>query len=86
MIHNKAIHEVLQRLRDGEVVEVGGIRFQQDQGDIGPGDLYLAGRDTGLHLLTCREVGTGCIHATTWAYSFDLWECVKVKEAQERSM
>ena len=48
---------------------------------IQPGDLYLAGRNTGVHLLTCQSVHPNSwIVATTLAYSYDTWECVKVVE------
>lgn len=51
-----------------------------DEG-IKPGDLYLAGRNTGPHLLTCKNVDPrNWINAVEPAYSFDTWECVKVVE------
>jgi hypothetical protein len=49
------------------------------------GDLYLARRHTGWHLLTCAEVvkvgpkGTrGYVVPRENAYCYDLWECLKV--------
>ncbi len=48
---------------------------------IQPGDLYLAGRNTGIKLLTCKKVDPRhWIEATTLDYSFDTWECKKVRE------
>lgn len=48
---------------------------------IKPGDLYLAGRNTGVKLLTCKRVDPRCwIEATTMDYSYDTWECKKVQE------
>lgn len=46
---------------------------------IRPGDMYLAMRNTGPHLLECKWLGEACIHATTPAYPFDFSECVLVK-------
>ena len=48
---------------------------------IKPGDLYLAGRNTGIKFLTCKSVNPqDWIVPTTADYSFDTWECVKVIE------
>ncbi len=49
---------------------------------IQPGDLYLAGRNTGIKLLTCKKVHPyprGWIEPTTLDYSFDTHECKKVR-------
>jgi hypothetical protein len=56
-----------------------------DQGEIQPGDLYVAERNTGPQLLTAREVNRefNCIYPTEPAYAYDIWECVKVREATE---
>lgn len=74
----------LKVLRAGGVVDLGGILFEMDEGEIQPGDLYVAERNTGPHLLTARVVSKehGCIHPTCNTYSFDIGECVKVREAQ----
>ncbi len=49
------------------------------EGPIKPGDMYLAGRNTGIKLLTCLSVHErDWIVPTTMAYSFDTWECRKV--------
>jgi hypothetical protein len=51
---------------------------------IQPGDLYLAERNTGPQLLTCKYV-----HPRNWivpienAYSYDTWECVKIVGASK---
>lgn len=50
---------------------------------IQPGDLYLAGRNTGIKLLTCKAVEPhprDWIVPTTMDYSFDTRECMKVCE------
>jgi hypothetical protein len=44
------------------------------------GDLYLAIRNTGPRLLTCKFLGEGCVHSVELAYSFDFSECVKITE------
>lgn len=47
---------------------------------ITPGDLYLAGRNCGVKLLTCRKVDPrNWIESTTPDYSYDTWECKKVR-------
>ena len=54
-----------------------------DDGPIQPGDLYLAGRNTGIHFLTCESVDPRSWIASTekFGYSYDTWECRKVVEA-----
>lgn len=47
--------------------------------DLRPGDLFLAERNTGPKLLTCRHVDErGWVMAVESAYSYDVWECRKV--------
>jgi len=77
-------YETLNKLRRGEVIDIEGIKLKMDDGDIKPGDLYVAERNSGPKLLTAKKVDlqVGCIFPTTWdAYAFDLYECVKVCEA-----
>lgn len=74
-------YSTLRKLRNGEVFNLEGINLIMDEGEINPGDLYIAERNTGPHLLTCMAIGKNCIHPTTLNYAFDTWECVKVKEA-----
>ena len=47
---------------------------------IKPGDLYLAGRNTNIELLTCKRVGLNgsCIFPEENAYPYDTHECIKV--------
>ena len=56
--------------------------LQEIGGDIESGDLYIAERNTGPHLLTCkyRDVERGYIVPTTLAYLYNTCECVKVVE------
>lgn len=48
------------------------------------GDMYLACRNTGPHLLTAKTIFPrgrgGYIVPVENAYYFDIWECVKVVE------
>lgn len=48
--------------------------------EIKPGDLYVAERYTGLHLLTCHHVNDdlGCVIAMEMAYPYNIRECIKV--------
>lgn len=45
---------------------------------IRPGDTYLAKRNTGWKLLTCRDLGEACVYPVEMRYAFDFNECVKV--------
>ncbi len=42
------------------------------------GDFYIARRNTGYKLLTCRNLGDACVYPQETAYPFDFSECVKV--------
>lgn len=85
-------YETLRRLRNGEVVEVQGLRLKMTEGkDHGsllmPGDLYIGARNT-VRLLTVEQVDldNGWVSPTTVDYPFDLGECVGVEEPPEDSM
>lgn len=76
-------YRTINALRRGEVIDLDGIKLKIDEEEIKPGDLYVAERNTGPKLLTARVVDTdaGCIHPVdSPVYSFDLHECVKVRE------
>jgi hypothetical protein len=47
-----------------------------------PGDLYLAGRNNDVHLLTCRRVNveTGWVIPVEPAYAYDICECHAVED------
>lgn len=47
---------------------------------ISKGDLYLAKRNTGWHLLTCKKFDerNNIVFAQELAYCFDSWECFLV--------
>ena len=48
--------------------------------DIRQGDYYIALRNTGPKLLTCREVDKrGWVVPVELAYCYDTYECLKVK-------
>ena len=78
-------YSTLKALRRGEIVDLGGIFVEMDEGEIQPGDLYIAERNTGPKLLIAREINleTGCVFPTEFGqYAFDIYECVKVREAE----
>lgn len=62
----------------GDTFLLEGSLLSLSDDPIQPGDTYIAGRNTGPHLLTCRSVGNGCFHPVECAYSFDDGECRKV--------
>ena len=75
-------YATIRALRNGEVIDLDGLRLRQRPGEIGAGDLYVAERNTGPDLLTCARVASeGFVIATTVAYPYDLGECVLVEEA-----
>jgi hypothetical protein len=78
-------YESLHILNGGGILELDGLKLIKDQGEIKPGDLYIAERNTGPKLLIAKKImGIGLggwIQPTELnAYSYDLHECVKVKE------
>ena len=76
-------YKTISALERGEIVDIGGgLLVKKADGELQPGDLYVAERCTGPHLLTCREINEeyGCVYATTPAYPFDTNECVKIQE------
>lgn len=82
--------ETLKALRAGEVVDLNGVMLRKADGEIRPGDLYVADGNTGPRLLTCQTVKGapepgnpyyGWIVSTTREYSYDIGHCVRVEEA-----
>ena len=74
--------KTLQDLRTGKTVNFDGIKMVS--GEIEPGDLYVAERNTGPKLLTAEKIrkDKGYIVPVDFpAYSFDICECVKIEEA-----
>ena len=63
-----------------EVAKSLGLRIINE--DIKPGDMYLAGRNTGVKLLECESVDDrNWINSTDpIGYPYDTWECYKVIE------
>ncbi len=76
-------YQTIDALRQGKTIDIQGIKLQMDDGEIRPGDLYVAERNTGPHLLTAKKINLeiGCIFPTDDAYPYNLHECVKVREA-----
>lgn len=79
-------YKTLKALRAGGTVDIEGLKFKMIDGELQPGDLYIAERNTGPHLLTVRKVvheeTTGQamhVNPTTMDYPFDIEECVKVE-------
>ncbi len=72
----------LNKLQQGETIDLKGIRLKMDNGLIKIGDLYIAERNTGPKLLIAKKIDeeTGYIIPTTIDYLYGMQECVKVKE------
>jgi hypothetical protein len=60
--------------------ELDGATVILSNNSITLGDLYLAGRNTGPHLLTCRKISDNCVFPEEAAYAYDLCECRKVDD------
>lgn len=72
------IHEIdgmLERPIERRARELG---FVPRSAPIAIGDSYLAERNTGPKLLTCRQIKDGYVVSVEIAYYFDLYECVKI--------
>lgn len=79
------------RLRRGEVIEIDGLRLVMDgDGEVNEGDLYVAERNQGPKLLTCKKhirddprggYSGWFVVPVELAYCYDTHECVRVKEA-----
>ena len=83
------MYATLKKLRAGEVIELNGLRLKMDEGKLEEGDLYVAERNTEPQLLTVKEIvhpenlvlNAPWVVPTTFAYSYDLGESVKVTRA-----
>ena len=64
-------------ISDEELASLGLRRVQKE---LAVGDLYVAKRNTGLHLLTVHAIRDGYVVSKEKAYSYGLWECVPVEE------
>lgn len=61
--------------------EVEGVPFRLVDGEIEAGDTYIAERNVGLKLLTCREnvKDQRFICPVENAYAYDTGECIKIE-------
>jgi hypothetical protein len=77
-------YETIKALRDGEAVEIEGCMFVKAEGDLAPGDWYIAERNGGPKLLTVHHVEEdgGYVVPQEPRYCYDLHECVKVMEVE----
>ena len=60
---------------------IEGVPFRLLGGEIAPGDTYIAERNVGLRLLTCKENNheRGWIVPVENAYPYDTGECIKIE-------
>lgn len=77
MIQERPIIDALNR---GERVKIEDIFLKKIEGEIRPGDFYVAERNQGPKLLICKQVIENFVIPTFPAYCYDLWECVRVEE------
>ena len=80
-------YKTLKTLRNGGTVDLGGLKFKMAPGEIQVGDLCIAERNTGPHLLEAAKIDedNGIIHPKQpkngpLYYPYDYGEWVKVEE------
>jgi hypothetical protein len=76
-------YKTIRALNSGETIDFEGLKLRKAEGELLPGDLYIAERNTGPKLLTCQEVKVNenyVVPKDFPAYCFDIHECVKVEE------
>ena len=71
-------YKTLKALRAGETIDFEGVPVRMAEGNLQPGDTYIAERNTGPHLLTVKRIQMAVVFPKEQAYCFDHWECVKV--------
>ena len=80
--------ELRWHYRNGGVVEFEGMLFEISMWhDIQPGDTYLAGRNSGIKMLTARDVNVDMgwiIPEEESGYPYDLGECYKIMNLEEQ--
>ena len=75
-------YTAIRALRSGQVLDLDGLLLRAAPGEIAPGDLYVAERNSGPVLLTARSIDArGWILSRENGYPYDWSECVKVQEA-----
>jgi len=80
MVNQHPGHTVLNRLRNGETVEIenSGIFVKEIPGELQNGDDYVGARNS-VNLLTVERIEQGWVVPREDAYFFDFGECVKVE-------
>lgn len=66
-------------------LDVDGVLMLVSHAPINPGDLYVAKRNTGWHILTCRETDMNlrCVFPVEPEYPYDLPECLRIESMEE---
>jgi len=62
----------------GDTFLFEGLLLTMSDEEIKAGDTYVAGRNTGPHLFTAREIKNECIFPRELGYAFDVGESRKV--------
>ena len=76
-------YPTLRALLSGLTVDIEGVSFRAVEGEIEPGDVYIAERNGPPVPLTCRYVNEQerWIVPAEMAYLYDIRECIKVELA-----
>ena len=68
----------MDKLFEGATLKLSDLTAQDEP--LVPGDIYLAERNTGPHLLTCSRMSADMFYVIPreMAYCYNSWECHKV--------
>lgn len=74
----------IHALKANQIVDLEGLLFRKIEGEIEPGDTYIAARNT-VDVFTCRFRDIGAVFPEGRGYPFDDHECVRVELIEDES-
>ncbi len=60
-------YKTIRKLNNGEIVEFEGVFFEKENGELQPGDTYIAERNTGPQLLTVEKI----VYENNWLQALE---------------
>lgn len=76
-------HATIKALNEGKVVDLDGLLFIKDEGELAPGDTYIGARNTvDVYVFKMIVSETCCVYPEGIGYPFYIGECVKVRFAE----
>lgn len=71
----------IEDLLAGQLITINGQKYRKVDKPLTTGQMYIAQRNTGPHVLFVGNVKVGAVYPTDLtAYAYDLDECVPVEE------